>query len=928
MSNVIDAVFAKQALNEVEQLVNGLTEARRLQIEINKGAQTSQKNVGTVRTSSDATTRMNSNSGFVDDSAKVIASRQKIDKELERAHQADVKRINQRIAYQQKLEKQAAKEGVAVEKAAARYDAAQKKEAAALAKSQGLYNTVQREVSQLTQAYNNLAIKKNLGNRLTAAEEGQLNSLTGRLNQYQSALKKTDADIQKYQRNVGNYGSAYNGLGNSINQLTREAPAFAVSLNTGFLALSNNLPILFDEIQRTKDGIAALKAEGKSAPSVMSQLASSVFSVQTALSLLVLGLTLYGGQIVDAITGSKAREAALKAEKEAIEEKIEAEKRATAEIGDTIAAETNRSRILFELAKNEKNTSKQRSDAIKELRSRYPAYLKDLSDEQLLAGNTAEAEERLNAALINRGKALAAQSLLQQNASKQLQAQIEYEKVLNKGFNNLTSQRGVTGAIKNEQAYAKSLRESALSNSAAAEAMEKKLIPLRDEEAALLRLFNENSKYLDIVHETTGANKKASDRNVEGINAQTESMNGFLLVLEKSRSELEQLQSASSSAEEFQSFQKVIDEYTTVINMIRLGSAELKKSGEEGVKAFEKIRHDARLTKEELEILTNTVNEYLSAFDTSSLSEFGFKSLDIFTTIEENGRTAFQNLLAQANETGQAFAVTFTAISEVAQDAFNFIEDLQQEQFESQIERLDHQKEIALAYAGEGAAARAQVEREFEERRKKIAHQQAEEQKRQAMFNVGINTAQSAVSAYASQLVPGDPTSLIRAQIAAAIATAFGLAQLAIVASKQVPAFEKGTENAPLGWAKVDERGAEIHTDRHGNVKSLGSTKGANYRWLDEGDKIIPADKSKQILSYGEFVASQGVTPSWVQSTTQLPAIKLDYARLGMEVGDAVKRNQKESRLEMSFDERGVNIYKTENGQTKQLLNAKLRIRS
>ena len=65
-------------------------------------------------------------------------------------------------------------------------------------------------------------------------------------------LKAIDSAVGKYGRNVGNYASGWNGLANSVNQLTREAPAFANSLNTGFMALSNNIPILVDEINNVK----------------------------------------------------------------------------------------------------------------------------------------------------------------------------------------------------------------------------------------------------------------------------------------------------------------------------------------------------------------------------------------------------------------------------------------------------------------------------------------------------------------------------------------------------------------------------------------------------------------------------------------------------------------------------------------------------
>ena len=57
-----------------------------------------------------------------------------------------------------------------------------------------------------------------------------------------------------------------------------------------------------------------------------------------------------------------------------------------------------------------------------------------------------------------------------------------------------------------------------------------------------------------------------------------------------------------------------------------------------------------------------------------------------------------------------------------------------------------------------------------------------------------MDTASSALKAYASQLIPGDPTSLIRAQIAAAVASAFGLAQVAMIAKQQ---FQTSASSAP-----------------------------------------------------------------------------------------------------------------------------------
>ena len=94
-------------------------------------------------------------------------------------------------------------------------------------------------------------------------------------------------------------GSSYNGLGMSINQLTREMPAFANSMQTGFMAISNNIPMLADELGRLKQANLDLVASGQPAKSVFKQLAGSLFSWQTALSVGVTLLTIYGPKIID-----------------------------------------------------------------------------------------------------------------------------------------------------------------------------------------------------------------------------------------------------------------------------------------------------------------------------------------------------------------------------------------------------------------------------------------------------------------------------------------------------------------------------------------------------------------------------------------------------------------------------------------------------
>lgn len=110
-------------------------------------------------------------------------------------------------------------------------------------------------------------------------------------------LKDLESRGGDFRRNVGNYASGFDGIRNSVNQLTREVPAFTNSIQTGFLALSNNLPIFFDEITRTRTEVQRLRAEGQQVPGVFQRIATSLFSWGTALSIGITLLITYGKEI-------------------------------------------------------------------------------------------------------------------------------------------------------------------------------------------------------------------------------------------------------------------------------------------------------------------------------------------------------------------------------------------------------------------------------------------------------------------------------------------------------------------------------------------------------------------------------------------------------------------------------------------------------
>jgi len=799
------------------------------------------------------------------------------------------------------------------EKAFDNYDKNLAKEQAKLTQANSLYNQTQQKVNQLSKAYNDLAIKKELGGNLTTKELTQLSKLTNQINIYQTALKKVDADIQKNNRNVGNYASGWNGLGNSINQLSREAPAFANSVQTGFMALSNNLPILFDEISKVRQANADLIAQGKPIQSTFSQIAGAILSWQTLLSVGVTVLTLYGAKIWDSISGAKEKKKALEEEKKAIEAKVEAERRSNESIGQSIAQEQNRARILFEIAKNQEVSDNKRNEALKELRDRYGKYLKDLSDQQILAGQTAEAEERLNKALIGRGYALATQSLLEENLTKQMSAQVEYQAQLTKGFKDINAQRNDKGAIKNNEQYFASLRKTNKENSEAEKILNNKLKPLKAEEEVLLSLFKENAKYLDSVVENTKAtkdNKKAKeDKRIADA--------GSLKALEETIKALQEEQKyIEFGTEKYEALGFQIKLLKTIYD----GLTESVKEVKEEIKGIE--LNDEQVYEEYYAWLKlkDATDEYIKSITSDAFNKafenIGLASAKMFLDFDENGKSTFDKLIEGADTMSERFAVSFQAIGDVAQEVIGMMQNLENQRSEQQLANLEKEYQTALLFAGESTVAREELERQYDERRKVIQRRQAQQQKQLAIFNILVNTAQGVVSALAST-PPNIPLSIAIGAI--------GALQAGIVASQQLPQFYKGTENAPEGWAWTQEKGAEIITDKSGKIKTLGSDKGAQKTYLNKGDKVFTASQTESILFNNEL---NGILTN--NGISSVPTVIVDGGLSKEDFNNGISKlaktiSEKES-FSISRDKRGERVFREKQNKRTELLNVRLKM--
>lgn len=249
---------------------------------------------------------------------------------------------------------------------------------------------------QLSRAYNDAALKaKNYSLQLGHNHPVTQQAIKDAKSMY-DILLKVDQAVGQNQRQVGNYKSAFDGLGFSITQVARELPSLSVSPQQFFLAISNNLPMVTDEIARARQEIKALQAEGKSAPSLFSRLTSSIFSWQVGLSIAITLLTAFGKQIGNFISDMFGADEATKKANAAIAKQAEEMKELTESfrdysqirdeaVGNTVA-EIVKVEALAKAVLDQSKSYKERNNALEQLAKINKNYFGDLTLETASLG--------------------------------------------------------------------------------------------------------------------------------------------------------------------------------------------------------------------------------------------------------------------------------------------------------------------------------------------------------------------------------------------------------------------------------------------------------------------------------------------------------------------------------------------------------------
>lgn len=289
----------------------------------------------------------------------------------------------------------------------------------------GVSKTIDKELKVVKQSADQVAGSLNgISGRLSAVSNSSVGNVKNISNvvdnlkrQYQSLGKEAATASEALENSTKRVTPRFNSLNVSVQQVARELPALAISANTFFLAISNNLPILADSISAVRKENLELIASGQKAVPVWKQVAGSLLSWQTALVAGVTILSMYGEEIFNVageMSGlSKVTKTQIDRQKELNDSQQKGAQNAQEEL--------TKLKLLYQASQDITRPMAERKRAVDELKKSYPKYLGNLTEEEILTGKAATQYKNLTNAIVSSAKARAAQDKIVEYAKKEIE---------------------------------------------------------------------------------------------------------------------------------------------------------------------------------------------------------------------------------------------------------------------------------------------------------------------------------------------------------------------------------------------------------------------------------------------------------------------------------------------------------------------------
>ena len=458
-----------------------------------------------------------------------------------------------------------------------------------------------------------------------------------------AAMDKYQKSTGKHTLSVGNYKQAFDGLGFSISQVARELPSLAISANTFFLAISNNIPMVIDEIQKLRAANEAAAKAGEAQVSITGKLVKSLFSFNTVMVLILTAFSIWGEDIINWI-GSLFKG---KTTVDQLKRSTTDLKDAMLEAGKSAVNESVRLNILYKAATDSTRSQNERLKAVKELKKEYPEYLKNLSDEAIMTGNASKEYKELAKHILSVAMARAYEEKIQKNAKEVIDLEEKKNQVLEEGRKTYQKQQKEIEELKRSSkgiGVGAVALEAALQGQASAWNTAKKEAKSYDEQIAVINKSSEELAKKVVIPDLLAGDKggKTKERTKKDFDLQAEYENSRIALIidsrlkeqeERKKATTDELKKLKESTTEKQRATQLYAD--TVYNI----EAKLRRD-------LEKLQNDWKV--EDLQITHDRLNERLKAVRRGTADE-----LLIQVQLLENERAQDELRIKQSTDSEQ-----------------------------------------------------------------------------------------------------------------------------------------------------------------------------------------------------------------------------------------------------------------------------------
>jgi len=694
----------------------------------------------------------------------------------------------------------------------------------------GSYDDLNAKLNQLIRNYK----------ALTQAQRDDISvggAMLKQIDLLDSELKQLDATMGRHQRNVGNYKSGFNGLQFSMMQVGRELPSLAYGFSTFIGAISNNIPMVTDEITRARIEIERAKKAGETSTPIWKQLGSAIFSWQTAMVVGLTVLTIYGREIAAWGAGLIKGVSAIDKAKIAQERLNEANKKGYEDGQKDIV----RLKLLYNATQSNTQSIEQKRKAIKELQDQYPDYLGKFSEEEILAGRAGKAYYELANAIMASAKAKAYEQIIVENEVKKRDLEIqvlEKKKELANEEAKIAKEQQMFSkmGIEGQQSYAGKIVITQLS----VNGLKKDISDLNAEIAATEYSSKEladkikPTDLLSSLGQENGTSKKVKNKKVKEAKDFTQEILGDEADAQKTLNDLI-LKADKELTKELNDERKARTNKTI--------SNSLAFTDEEKLIAQETAIEDIKIAKNNKEEIENIQHE-LTLFMIDQDIAAQQRILDtafLEPNAYEQASRKLRQLKLQRGEEDIAWAQrteeqkraifneTARATNELLQQGLDFSKQI----YSAQAIRAQATYNAEIKAAGDSLEKRTLAERKFEEEDKKIKRRQAVADKLQAVFNAGLNLA----------LAIGDPNLLLKPlKIAAATIG------LATALATPIPAYAEGTDSSSSTFV-AGEEGSELIRTKSGKLMLTPNKATLFSDPLLAGSTVFSHDTTQNMLA-------------------------------------------------------------------------------